>query len=285
MIITRSGAVAFDTEVQDLAIARSMSAPSALRAAEDDTVAADTLGRLIVNFTKFGTWYEVNSWWEGRFLERTVKGALRKTIKERGPKGSGMIRCLFDHGFDFHVGDKILTVPDVLGEGDEFATLEGDLLDTSYNRDLKPGLERGGYGSSFMFRVVKDSWDREPKASDHNPEALPERSVTEIALYEAGPVTWPANEAATAELNSARSDTDRMYEALQRRDPSGVAQLRQRIMNLRTTAGLPADPFTGVPEAARDADEPAARHSDAAMRRLIASRLYREAVIGQGGAK
>ena len=46
------------------------------------------------------------------------------------------------------------------------------LLDTSYNRDLLPGLAAGGYGSSFMFRVIQDAWNDEPGVSDHNPKGM-----------------------------------------------------------------------------------------------------------------
>ena len=91
--------------------------------------------------------------------------------------------------------------------------IEGDLLDTSYNRDLKPGLVRGGYGSSFMFNVVREEWDNEPSTSDHNPEGLPERTIREVRTFEAGPVTWPASPTATAGMRGL-SGTDAWMERL-----------------------------------------------------------------------
>jgi hypothetical protein len=81
------------------------------------------------------------------------------------------------------------------------------LIDTSYNRDLLPGLEAGLYGASFRFRVIKEEFDKEPERSKHNPEGIPERTVQELQLYEFGPVTFPAYAGATA---GVRSMTDEM---------------------------------------------------------------------------
>jgi HK97 family phage prohead protease len=258
--------------LRELVVARSM--PVRVRAA-DAQDGGDTLGRLTVNFSKFDTWYRIDSWWEGTFLERVARGAFTKTMKERGPDGNGSIICLFDHGYDFHIGDKVLAVPDRMAEDGDFAVLEGDLLDTSYNRDLEPALRRGAYGSSFMFNVIRDSWDHEPAASKNNPDALPERTIEEVRLFEAGPVTWPANPAATAEFNSARSDTDRMYALMERTQPTSVAGLRKRIMDLRTAPGQqPAGPATGSPTAAAtDSTRPADSHQGDRSRAARAARL------------
>lgn len=164
-----------------------------------DTTADDTGPVLLVEFSRFDTWYEIDSWYEGHFLERTRKGAFKRTIKAMGPAG---IRVLFNHGRDTQIGQKVLGVANVLEERETSPYMEVPLLDTSYNRDLIPGLEAGAYGSSFMFEVVSESWVYEPAASDYNPGALPERTITEVRLMEAGPVTWPANPDATASLRS-----------------------------------------------------------------------------------
>lgn len=168
----------------------------------DDTVPADgRLGTLEVDFSRFGVWYEIDSWWEGRFIEQTARGAFANTIgRAKRSNGNFDTKVMFNHGFDFNIGDKLLGVPEVLEEREESPHLEAPLEDTSYNRDLAPLLRKGGYGSSFMFEVLSESWVREPEASDYNPDALPERTLTEVRLYEAGPVTWPANPEATAGL-------------------------------------------------------------------------------------
>ncbi|MEV7804998.1 HK97 family phage prohead protease [Microbispora sp. NPDC088329] len=227
-----------------------------------------------VRFSPFNVWYEINSWWEGRFLERTVRGAFSKTMREQGPR----VKVLFNHGTDFHIGDKILGVPRDLREEADAAVGDVPLLDTSYNQDLLPGLRAGGYGSSFMFRVIKDEWNKEPEPSDHNPEGLPERTITEIRLYEFGPVTWPANPEATAGIRSSApvlSMTDDFYARLRERDPERVARLEERVRSFRTPTA--DEPPSGTPQAAGaapDADEPAARHSGGLTHAQRRVRLY-----------
>lgn len=216
------------------------------------------LGTLTVSFSRFDTWYEIDSWWEGRFLERTARGAFRKTIAERGSQ----VKVLFNHGFDFSVGDKVLGVPEVLEERPESPHLEAGLLDTSYNRDLAPGLRAGAYGSSFMFEVLGELWDREPDKSDHNPDGLPERTITEVRLYEAGPVTWPANPEATAGL---RSGMDWYADQVQARDDTRYDDLVRSFTAFRALHGLdtprrgaaapcPPAPDTPAPDQGRHVD-------------------------------
>lgn len=182
--------------------------------AEPDTTdpAGDgRLGTLEVNFSKFNSWYQIDSFWEGSFLERTVPGAFKRTITERGSQ----VKVLFNHGMDLNIGDKVLSVPEVIEERADSPYLEGPLFDTSYNRDLLPGLRAGAYGSSFMFEVLDDAWSYEPPKSDYNPDGIPERTIREVRLHEAGPVTWPANPDATAAL---RSGVDWYAERLRERE-------------------------------------------------------------------
>lgn len=200
------------------------------------------------HFTPFDTWSEIESWYEGRFLERTVKGAFRKTIRENRDQ----VKVQFDHGFDFNVGDALLGPIDVLREEDEGPYYEVPLLDTDYNRDrilpmlqgrLMDGTSRGSVlGASYRFRVVKEEWVRAPKASDANPEALPERTIREVRLFEFGPVVYPAFPTATAKV---RSLTDHFLE-------------RQRDIRSAQRPHLlvPADPTVTVTDPAEPAPEP-----------------------------
>lgn len=189
--------------------------PKVLLRAVDDTEAADDPGMptMVVRFSTFNTWYEIDSWWEGQFLERTLPGAFKRTIRE----DRDAIKCLYDHGFDGQIGNKVLGPIDDLREDPDSPVGEVPLFDTTYNRDLLPGLEAGVYGSSFRFRVTKDEWDDEPEPSDHNPKAIKERTIKEVRLFEFGPVTFPSNPSATAEVEP-RSLTDEYYEQLAKRD-------------------------------------------------------------------
>jgi HK97 family phage prohead protease len=224
-------------KTSDIAVVRSAVTPVAFvpvqRADGDADEATDRDGMpvMTVRFCDFGTWYPIRSYWEGEFLERVVAGAFRKTIAERG----SVVKVLFNHGSDFHIGDKVLGVPSVLEERPDSPYAEVPLLDTSYNRDLVPGLDANAYGSSFMFNVIQDSWNEEPGRSEHNPDGIPERTITEVRLLEFGPVTWPANPNATAGL---RSGVDQYAEKLRSRNPERFDALAKQYSDFRALHGL-----------------------------------------------
>lgn len=214
--------------IADLEIVRAMPVVAQLRASKDaDPEDRDDLGMLEVRFSVFNTWYEINSFWEGRFLERTQPGAFTKTMRERRDS----IVSLFNHGMDFNIGDKVLGPIEELYEDKDSPVGVVRLLDTSYNRDLEPGLAAGVYRSSFMFNVIREEWNDEPGESDHNPQGLPERTIKEVRLFEFGPVTFPANPDATAGM---RSMTDQYLEHVKRTSPGRYEQLRARALKLRT---------------------------------------------------
>lgn len=154
------------------------------------------------HFAVFNKWTEINSMFEGQFMERIAPGTFKKTFQE-----SSGIRVLFQHGRDPQIGDKPLGTIESLSEDSKGAAYEVNMLDTSYNRDLIPGLAAGVYGASFRFRVLREDLVMEPDASESNPKALPERTIREAAVSEFGPVTFPAYPDATAGL---RSITDEM---------------------------------------------------------------------------
>lgn len=154
------------------------------------------------HFAVFDEWTEINSLFEGRFLERIDPRAFDRTFTD----DRDGIRVLFQHGRDPVVGDKPLGPIDVLRATDRGAYYEVPLIDTSYNRDLLPALRAGLYGASFRFTVEDESWNRKPGRSEYNPEGLPERSILDASVPEFGPVTFPAYAGATA---GVRSLTDR----------------------------------------------------------------------------
>jgi HK97 family phage prohead protease len=168
------------------------------------------------HFTPFNRWTEIDSWFEGNFLERIAPGAFKKTFSENTPK------VLFQHGGDPQIGDKVLGPPDVLREEDFGPYYEVPLLDTSYNRDLVPGLEKGLYGASFRFSIMREDWVQEPGVSEYNPKGLPERTVREARVPEFGPVTFPAYADATA---GVRSLTDEFLISRATRDPVRLRRL------------------------------------------------------------
>jgi HK97 family phage prohead protease len=231
-----------------------------------DDALEGTLGVMRGHFSVVNTWYEVNSVFEGQFLERIAPGAFEKTIKENVAN----MRVLYDHGMDPQIGNKVLGNIDVLEEDKTGAYYEVGLFDTSYNRDLLPGLRAGAYGSSFRFHVIKDEWNADPGRSDHNPQGLPERTIHETRTMEFGPVTFPANPAATAGM---RSLTDDYYQRLRSRDPRGIDLLLARAMELRTPV---SDPIATVETGAalQEPTEPAHDHSGGMSPAQRRERLY-----------
>ena len=73
---------------------------------------------------------------------------------------------------------------------------------TQIGRDVLQLVERGDVdGSSFGFRVLKDSWT---KGATH--DALPVRHIEAVALYDVSPVTQPAYVETTVEARSTAAE-------------------------------------------------------------------------------
>lgn len=250
--------------------------------AGDGAAAADAGGDVMtVEFSRFDAWYEIDSWYEGRFLERTAKGSFKRTIKALGPAG---VKVFFNHGRDMQIGSKVLGVAELLEERETSPYMEVPLLDTSYNRDLVPGLRAGAYGSSFMFEVVREDWNHDPGVADHNPEGLPERTIKEVRLFEAGPVTWPANPDATAGLRSVRSGVDWLMESLGDQEQEHREELVRSFAAFRAMHGLstssaeePAAPARSTPQTPAPGPAPA-RHVEGGL--SPAARARRLTLLG-----
>lgn len=247
-----------------------------------------TLGRLFVRFSPFNVPYEINSWWEGRFIERTKPGSFKKTISEsKRSDGRYSTKVLYNHGSDFNIGDKLLSIPDTLAEvnsdGYHGPELEGDLYDTSYNRDLLPVLRDGGYGSSFMFEVIRESWDNEPEADEENPDGLPERTIEEVRLFEAGPVTWPASPTASAGMRTkmaGRCGTDAWMDRLATRNARRYDDLVQSYAAFRAMYKTPDfKPGTPTPESPVDLRR---QVDEAAIEREATLRSHRLELMKRG---
>lgn len=239
--------------------------PLELRA-DDDTAPDSTY--LHGHFTKFEIWNEIDSYFEGRFLERTVPGSFRKTISENRDR----IKVQFDHGYDTFVGSSPLGPIDVLREEDEGPYYGVPLLDTDYNRDrilpmlsgrLMDGtITASVLGASYRFRVTKEDWVEPKKATSTNPDRLPERTIREVSLYEFGPVTFPAQLQATAGIRSV-SLTDHYFERHLERTGQ-AARAAQSLTQIAGSAALGTEPA--------NPNEPPLGHSEATRAVLAVSR-------------
>lgn len=207
-------------------------------AANDAPASANENGMptLFGHFARFDEWTEIDSWYEGNFMERLAPGAFKKTFREQTPI------VLFQHGRDGSCGDKPLGAPEVLREEDDGAYYEVPLLDASYVRDLVPGLEAGLYGASFRFSVMREEFVEEPGVSDHNPKGLPERTIKELRCSEFGPVSFPAYPGATA---GVRSMTDEYLVARMTGEPDRLRAVLDYLDKRET-------PTTSTPERASE---------------------------------
>ena len=134
------------------------------------------------------TWADIEGY-SGSFRERVKPGAFTRTIKNNRDK----IKVMFNHGMDPQIGMKPLGKPSVIEERAGGLWTETPLDATSYNADLKASLRSGAIdGMSFQFDVIQQDWNE-----DHT-----ERTITEVKLYEFGPVTWPAYETTSAGIRS-----------------------------------------------------------------------------------
>jgi HK97 family phage prohead protease len=134
----------------------------------------------------------------GMFREKIAPGSFAKTIKAND------IRSLFDHNSALILGrTKSKTLR--LSEDENGLHYEVDLPDTQAGRDLRVSMDRGDIdGSSFAFRVTKQSWD---ESGD-----IPLRTIQEVELFEVGPVTfpqYPEAEVALRSLNDERSEREK----------------------------------------------------------------------------
>ena len=133
----------------------------------------------------------------GMFREKIAPGAFAKAIV-------GDIRSLFDHNTALILGrTKSGTLR--LSEDERGLRYEVDLPDTQAGRDLRVSMDRGDIdGSSFAFRVVKQSWDES--------RDVPLRTIEEVELFEVGPVTfpqYPEAEVGLRSLNEAKGEREK----------------------------------------------------------------------------
>lgn len=152
--------------------------------------APDTDGRTLEGYAAvFNEWTTIDSW-EGSFQERIAPGAFKKTLSERMPV------LQFDHGTHPLIGSIPLGVFTALREDENGLFVRGRLSDNWLVEPIRDAIRDGAItGMSFRFRVIKDSW----KKGAGN---VPERTIQEIALYEAGPVVFPAYEQTSVSVRS-----------------------------------------------------------------------------------
>jgi HK97 family phage prohead protease len=155
-------------------------------------------------FAVFDTPTEIDSNYEGHFIESIAPGAFKKTFQENRAN----MRVLLNHGAENDLGSKPIGKVRSLREDAHGAAYEVDLF-RGIPELVLDGLRSGQYGSSFRFKVIQEDFDTDPPRSAHNPHRIPERVLREARVYEFGPTPFPAYPAASAGL---RSLSDRYLE-------------------------------------------------------------------------
>lgn len=224
---------------------------------------------MVGHFAVFNRWTKIDSFFEGTFMERIAPGAFGDTFAAR----SNQIRVLYDHGADPSIGNKPLGVAKVMREDKVGAYAEVEMFDVAYAQDLKPAIRAGQLGQSFRFRVTGEEWNTPGKATRDNPMRLEERTITKVDLYEFGPVTFPAYEAANVGL---RSRTDEFWDRLLD-DPAFVARFTERVgakVAERAISALPTDGRKARSTPKTPADGGVEVPSHAEVLRWVAAHLY-----------
>jgi HK97 family phage prohead protease len=188
---------------------------------------------LFGHFARYNEWTEIRSSYEGHFMERFAPGAFKKTLAEQRDR----LRVLFQHGNDPDIGDKPIAELRDVGEDEEGAYYEARLFD-GLPALVMSGLRAGQYGASHRFSVLREREEKRPERSEHNPDGLPERTVTEARLFEFGPVTFPAYAGATA---GVRSMTDDFLMAAVRSNPDEVREMLKQAVDLATPSTTEQD--------------------------------------------
>lgn len=223
-------------------------------AAASDDAAAVGEGVLFGIFSEFNTWYEINSFWEGTFLERMIGGAFAETIV----RDRSFMSCMYEHGWDTQQGSRPLGPIDTLEERAEGPYYEVLLSEQPFVREylipqlqgqLVNGRSVGSLlGASFRFSVDEDSWAYPSVPTTQNPAMLPERTVLRCTVYEFGPVSMGANPGATSGMRS-RSDEFLRHVAT---DPEFLLDLHRRTGRTaeRLLAAVPSELRRVQPSAA-----------------------------------
>lgn len=213
----------------------------------------------------YNQWTEVKSFAEGHFLERILPGALKKTLAERGHR----MKVLFHHGHD-SLGSQPIAKLEEIRDGADGAYYRARLF-PSVPPLILDGLRANDYGVSIgMVLPYRSDNVHRPGKSEHNPQGLEERTVTEAGMRELSVTAFPVYDGTTAGVRSVTDDIlwmqygDIVPRVAARRDPSGLLQLlRSELQEEEAAPEHPEpdeeaapEPETEEADSAPEEDEP-----------------------------
>lgn len=180
--------------------------------------------------------------WEGTFREQIAPGAFKRTLGQRTPV------LQFDHGQHPLIGSLPIGVIRSIDEDSHGLRVRARLSDNWLVEPVRDAIRDGAItGMSFRFRVIGEKWS--------GPKDDPLRTITEVALYEVGPVVFPAYEATSVGVRS-RAAIDALEDPEVRAE---IARILASGTDLRSLAitDAPAESHADGP-----VDAPAESHAE-----------------------
>jgi len=206
----------------------------------------------------YNAWTEVKSVFEGHFLERILPGALKKTFAERGHR----MKVLFHHGLDSLGKQPIAKLEEIIDRED--GAYYRARLFPSVPPLILDGLRADDYGISIgMVLPYRSENNRRPGKSEHNPDGIEERTVTEAAMREMSVTAFPVYEGTSAGVRSVTDDVlwmqygDVIPRLGARKDPTALLQiLRSELQEEAAPEHPEPDESDPTPEPEEPQDEP-----------------------------
>lgn len=148
--------------------------------------------------TRFGE-PTIISDWLGEYVEEIDRKAFDRTLVERGPS---KVKMQFDHGHSVF-GTLPIGVWQTIRAERKGLWGEGRIHDNWHTIPIRAAIESQALdGMSFKFKVVGEKWRKAEPGSGK----LDHRVLTEVALFEAGPVVHQAYEGTSVGLRSRALD-------------------------------------------------------------------------------
>ena len=168
------------------------------RRAKGETNAAHIYGRAIV-YNAWTTLYESKSY---SWREIIRPGAVTKALAEKQD-----VRCLFNHNANYVLG-RTTSGTLTLSQDDQGVDMDCEAPDTQLIRDmvLSPMERQDITGQSFAFLIRMGG--QKLTIREENDMVIEEREITDIDLFDLGPVTYPQYEETTVALRSIGEKRD-----------------------------------------------------------------------------
>lgn len=181
--------------------------------------------------------------WDGPFIERIAPGAFKRSLGQRTPL------LQFDHGMHPLIGSIPIGSIRSIREDGHGLKVRARLSDNWLVEPVRDAIRDGAItGMSFRFRITKDGqrWERI--------DGMDVRTITDVELYEVGPVVWPAYEQTSVGVRSR-------HVASALTDPDVRAEVARLLISGTDLRSL-ADDDAPVADHAPSTEAPAQRHAE-----------------------